>query len=157
MNEYVNLSGIVRADSTAGDNYIATAHRISWTTNDKCVCLLGLPESTYILHEDCAPAGYNVADDLVFVMRDGVLCDENGVPFPGGVITMFDSYMSDPPLDSPSTPPSARPSKSSRVGGDKDSPQTSDPYSLYRGTLILAFLIAAFTGLTALRRRQKQD
>ena len=78
----------------------------------------------------------------------------NGVPFPDGKVVMFDAYLTDPPSEAPSTPPSRNP----RVLGEKvTSPQTSDPYDIYYGIFIVASIVAGFTVVTSLLKKRKKE
>ena len=75
-----DLSKVTKNVKSGGDNFVASSSQVSWTSTDKPAVLEGLPDGVYIMHEDDAPLGYNVAEDIKFMLVNNVLCDENGNP-----------------------------------------------------------------------------
>ncbi|MCM1577594.1 MAG: SpaA isopeptide-forming pilin-related protein [Ruminococcus sp.] len=63
----VNFSalGTVSADN---DTLRITSRSISFTSKDSPTTVYGLPEGSYILHEEAAPAGYTVTQDFPFTI-----------------------------------------------------------------------------------------
>jgi len=46
---------------------------IAWTSTKEALEISGLPDGTYIMHEDAAPSGFLVATDIKFTIKDGVV------------------------------------------------------------------------------------
>ena len=92
----IDLSDIKRASNSGGTDYVASKNTITWTSTASRTILEDLPNGTYRLHEDCAPANYNVAFDIYFRMSGGVICDMDGNPVPDGVLVMIDTSLTDP-------------------------------------------------------------
>ncbi|MCR5466118.1 MAG: choice-of-anchor A family protein [Lachnospiraceae bacterium] len=92
----IDLSDIKRASTSGGTDYVASKNTITWTSTASRTILEDLPNGTYRLHEDCAPANYNVAFDIYFRMKGGVICDMDGNPVPDGVLVMIDTSLTDP-------------------------------------------------------------
>lgn len=92
----IDLSDIKRASNSGGTDYVASKNTITWTSTASRTILEDLPNGTYRLHEDCAPANYNVAFDIYFRMKGGVICDMDGNPVPDGVLVMIDTSLTDP-------------------------------------------------------------
>ena len=96
FTEGVDLSDIKRASNSGGTDYVASKNTITWTSTSSRTILEDLPNGTYRLHEDCAPANYDVAFDIYFRMSGGVICDMDGNPVPDGVLVMIDTSLTDP-------------------------------------------------------------
>ena len=92
----IDLSDIKRASNSGGTDYVASKNTITWTSTASRTILEDLPNGTYRLHEDCAPANYDVAFDIYFRMKGGVICDMDGNPVPDGVLVMIDTSLTDP-------------------------------------------------------------
>ena len=92
----IDLSDIKRASNSGGTDYVASKNTITWTSTASRTILEDLPNGTYRLHEDCAPANYDVAFDIYFRMSGGVICDMDGNPVPDGVLVMIDTSLTDP-------------------------------------------------------------
>ncbi|MBQ7440840.1 MAG: hypothetical protein IJV52_04865, partial [Prevotella sp.] len=54
-------------------------YKLMWTSGDAKTVVKGLVDGTYTLHEDAAPAGYAVATDVTFTIKDGVVESSSSV------------------------------------------------------------------------------
>ncbi|MBR1471594.1 MAG: hypothetical protein IJ600_08135, partial [Lachnospiraceae bacterium] len=52
---------------------VVNGNSISYTSGTAKSTLTGLPDGTYTLHEDTAPAGYEVASDIIFKIENGAV------------------------------------------------------------------------------------
>lgn len=141
----IDLSKITRTAESGGANYRATKNMITWTSTAERTVLQDLPNGTYRLHEDCAPANYDCAADIYFTMYNGVICDINGIPFPDGVLVMVDTSLTDPGHTTVRANVSNPPIKNA-LSAEVRSPQTSESGS---GSTVGAVLLAlaAFAGI----------
>jgi len=143
----IDLSGIKRAKESGGRDYTATTNRIEWTSTTQRTVLTDLPNGVYRLHEDCAPANYNVAYDMFFRMVNGVMCDLDGNPLPDGVLVMIDTSITDPGHGN--TASVVTPKVKNADSGTLQSPQTSEHNSLAAPILLAVILLAALSAVTA--------
>lgn len=141
----IDLSRITRTAESGGANYRATKTQITWTSTSERTVLQDLPNGTYRLHEDCAPANYDCASDIYFTMYNGVICDINGIPFPDGVLVMIDTSLTDPGHTEVRANVSNPPVKNA-LSAEVRSPQTSESGTGSAAGAILLTL-AGFVGL----------
>ena len=141
----IDLSRITRTAESGGANYRATKTQITWTSTSERTVLQDLPNGTYRLHEDCAPANYDCASDIYFTMYNGVICDINGIPFPDGVLVMIDTSLTDPGHTEVRANVSNPPVKNA-LSAEVRSPQTSESGTGSNAGAILLTL-AGFVGL----------
>ena len=151
-----NLYQIIISGESGGEDFSLSHTTVSWTSTDKMVILKNMPNGTYRLHEDCAPAGYDIASDIWFTMQNGVLCDMEGNPIPNGILVMVDSTLTDP--GAPDNNPGYQEDK--KVPNSKvKSPQTSEDHTiLFVGAfaMILIVLIGAYLLLDLLREKKRE-
>lgn len=151
-----NLTQIIISGESGGEDFSVSHTTVSWTSTNKMVILKNMPNGTYRLHEDCAPAGYDIASDIWFTMQNGVLCDMEGNPIPNGILVMVDSTLTDP--GAPDNNPGYQEDKKTPNGKVK-SPQTSEEHTiLYVGAFaaLLMLLIGAYLILD-LRSEKKRE
>ncbi|MBR5712757.1 MAG: choice-of-anchor A family protein [Lachnospiraceae bacterium] len=150
--EGIDLSGITRTEDSGGQQYKATKNRITWVSTSKRTVLQDLPNGTYRLHEDCAPANYNVAYDIFFKMYNGTMCDIYGNPLPDGVLVMIDTSITDPGhVNGAGEIP---PLKVTGTGsGQMRSPQTGE--NAGAAVIVVLFVIALGAGAAVTLRTRK--
>ncbi|MDE6834943.1 MAG: choice-of-anchor A family protein, partial [Ruminococcus sp.] len=68
----------------------ATALRLEWTSSEKDVFSIELPEGTYTLKEVSAPDGFNPAGNIIFKVKNGEVTREDGVEVTNNKIVMID-------------------------------------------------------------------
>lgn len=61
----IDLSNVTRTSGN-GSDFTASASSVSFVSGTEPTVLSGLPEGSYVLHENAAPAGYIVAQDISF-------------------------------------------------------------------------------------------
>lgn len=61
----IDLSNVTRTSGN-GSGFTASASSVSFVSGTEPTVLSGLPEGSYVLHENAAPAGYIVAQDISF-------------------------------------------------------------------------------------------
>ena len=61
----IDLSNVTRTSGN-GSDFTASASSVSFISGTEPTVLSGLPEGSYVLHENAAPAGYIVAQDISF-------------------------------------------------------------------------------------------
>ncbi|MBQ8966377.1 SpaA isopeptide-forming pilin-related protein, partial [Ruminococcus sp.] len=66
---------------------------VTWTSGTEPFELKGLPNGTYTFHEETAPRGYQVANDIEFTVKNGVvtLSGANGEAVEGNKVVLLDS------------------------------------------------------------------
>lgn len=150
-----NLMQVVISGKSGGTDFTLTKSTISWTSTTSPAILKNLPNGTYRLHEDCAPANYDVASDIWFKMVAGVLCDMEGNPIPNGSVVMIDHELTDPGSVDNTTPDYGEDKKSSN--SKVKSPQTSEDMTVvYIGEAILALILAIVIWLIVDQRRDRE-
>ena len=150
-----NLMQVVISGKSGGKDFALTRSTISWTSTTEPAILKNLPNGTYRLHEDCAPANYDIASDIWFKMVAGVLCDMDGNPIPNGSVVMIDHELTDPGSIDNTTPDYGEDKKS--PNSKVKSPQTSEDMTvLYIGAAILMLALLIAIVLLADLRRDKE-
>ena len=150
-----NLMQVVISGKSGGKDFALTRSTISWTSTTEPAILKNLPNGTYRLHEDCAPANYDIASDIWFKMVAGVLCDMDGNPIPNGSVVMIDHELTDPGSIDNTTPDYGEDKKS--PNSKVKSPQTSEDITvLYIGAAILMLALLIAIVLLADLRRDKE-
>jgi archaellin len=149
-----NLYQVVISGESGGTDFSLSKTSISWTSTDKAAFLKNLPNGTYRLHESGAPAGYSYASDIWFKLVDGVLCDANGVPIPGGSIVMIDQELEEKPESKSES--QERPEVNKKANSAVKSPQTSESRPiLYIGAFAMLLAMATAVVLLAEKRRNR--
>ena len=148
-----DLSRTVVADNSGGTDFSVKKTSISWTSTDKPAILKGLPDGTYRLHEDGAPAGYSYASDIWFKIVNGVPCDTDGVPISSGSIVMVDRELAEGQSNEAAEEHEENKKKpNSKV----KSPQTSESMTiLFIVAIALILALTAGAVLLSGRRRSK--
>ena len=156
VNRENDLSKITRTKESGGRDYKPTRNRITWTSTEEPTVLQDLPNGVYRLHENCAPAGYDVASDMYFRMIDGVICDLDGVPFKNGVLVMVDTTLSDPGHSS-SQQAQVPPAKNA-AGSQVHSPQTSEqtPAAPVFAALVVMILLTGIGVIITISKKAKK-
>ena len=156
VNRENDLSKITRTKESGGRDYKPTRNRITWTSTEEPTVLQDLPNGVYRLHENCAPAGYDVASDMYFRMIDGVICDLDGVPFKNGVLVMVDTTLSDPGHSS-SQQAQVPPAKNA-AGSQVHSPQTSEqtPAAPVFAALVVMILLTGIGVIITISKKEKK-
>ncbi|MCR5086704.1 MAG: choice-of-anchor A family protein [Lachnospiraceae bacterium] len=156
VNRENDLSKITRTKESGGRDYKPTRNRITWTSTEEPTVLQDLPNGVYRLHENCAPAGYDVASDMYFRMIDGVICDLDGVPFKNGVLVMVDTTLSDPGYSS-SQQAQVPPAKNA-AGSQVHSPQTSEqiPAAPVLAALVVMILLTGIGVIITISKKEKK-
>ena len=90
----ITVSGADFTDSSitvsGGGNVVSTTTTsVTYISGSTPTVISGLPEGTYTMHEDAAPAGYKVANDIVFKVTDEGKVTVNGAEVTK--ITMVDT------------------------------------------------------------------
>ena len=69
---------------------------LRWKSGEEKTVVAGIPDGTYVLHEDTAPEGHNVATDITFVISKGELISVDGTkPETEGTVVMIDTDLTD--------------------------------------------------------------
>ena len=156
VNRENDLSKITRTKESGGRDYKPTRNRITWTSTEEPTVLQDLPNGVYRLHENCAPAGYDVASDMYFRMIDGVICDLDGVPFRNGVLVMVDTTLADP--GHASSQQAQIPPAKNAAGSQVHSPQTSErnPMAPVFTALAAAILLIGIGVIITISKKEKK-
>ena len=145
---------VVISGKSGGTDFNLSKTSISWTSTTQPAILKNLPNGTYRLHEDCAPANYEIASDIWFKMVSGVICDMEGNPIPDGKLVMIDHVLTDPSSADTENPEYQEEKK--KPNSKVQSPQTSeDETVLYIGGFIVVLMLAVGIYLIADQRRSK--
>jgi hypothetical protein len=66
---------------------------LTWISGSDSTFVRDLPDGTYTLHEDAAPAGYDVTTDIVFQIIRGVITGDVGVDSSASKVTITDDVL----------------------------------------------------------------
>ena len=149
-----DLTSVSVASTSGGEKFTISRTTITWTSTTKPAVLMNLPNGTYRLHEDCAPANFNIASDIWFKVVNGCLCDMEGNVIPEGTIVMIDTELTDPGTVDHTDPgyQADRKSPNSKI----KSPQTSEEQTvLYIGGFIMLLVLALVMYLIVDAKRAK--
>ena len=64
--------------------------KLEWTSTDEPKEIEGLPAGTYVMHENAAPAGFDVATDITFIINPDGSVKVDGVQTSNGTVEMTD-------------------------------------------------------------------
>ena len=72
-----------------GAKFVSGGNALTFISGTTASIVKNLPDGTYVLHEDAAPDGYEVATDITFTIKDGKL--SGGVGVESDSVTMMDN------------------------------------------------------------------